>query len=654
MYRQDDPTGVATRPPSTAPGSPSYFTDGNPVTNQQSTLVRAEWLNAIGDEGMNLVTGLGQTPSKTTFTQILAAVLFAASGVLSNLVDTSAVANAMVATAQVTAGDLVQTTVPVLPAYKPGIMVTVTPAVTNTSATVTFSVNGIGPLPVLRSDGSQPQPGDLSAGHPQRLYCNGTQWLLVAPTASQLAAASTLNYATDTSTTAGTITATLTPAVTAYTIGSTYRVLPANANAGPVTASFNGMPPIAVTRPDGTACVPNDVRVGKAFDIVIRASGASQVMQMLSWPNSGDGPKNAIAGAAHTYASSDAQNATWRSNSGSPMVDLLAGATAGALPAGWTGTIINADATALLSIQVGAGSTLSGPSIYNGAIVLGPGEKLNVSCDGTNYQAFSLAIRAKLSTATTIFVATNGSDTGNVGIASSSPFATLAGAYAWAKASLDLGGNPLTISLAAGTYGAVVTFLTGSLTGQVSPVIITGPTTGTASINAISVGNGAALAGGQVELQNLTVTDSVGAVGSLIAQTGSSQIYIGAGVTFGTSNGSHMIAFEGGQIIILSPYTVSGNASGSHINAGVGGDIFYRSFTAAVTIAAGGITVGTWASASIGGIISFDSASVSYSGGAVTGTRYSATAGGIINTNGGGANYFPGSTAGSSTGGTYQ
>ncbi|MDT7952827.1 MAG: hypothetical protein RQ966_15090 [Acetobacteraceae bacterium] len=74
MFKNDDPTTVATRPVQTPVVQPGYFTDGNSATAVPATVVRADWANTITDEILNVVAGAGLTPSKTDNTQLLAAV----------------------------------------------------------------------------------------------------------------------------------------------------------------------------------------------------------------------------------------------------------------------------------------------------------------------------------------------------------------------------------------------------------------------------------------------------------------------------------------------------------------------------------------------------------------------------------------------------
>lgn len=453
-------------------------------------------------------------------------------------------------------------------------------------------------------------------------------------------------YCVDMSGTANTITATPSPALTSYSAGMVLEILPANSNTGAVTATINGLT-AGVTRPDGSACAPGDVIANRAFLTIVK-SGPS--LQMLSWPQTSGFVKTAIGGTLHTFATGDAGASVWRSNSGTPMVDTLPGATGGALPASWQAEIVNTDATALYALKVGAGSTLSGPSVLNGVVVLGPGQKLTVICDGTNYTCYGAPMRAKLTANTTLFVATTGSDTANVGIASSSPFLSGSHAYSWAQQSLDLAGFTLAISLAAGTYTAGVT-CSGPLVGQSSVVILSGAGAGSTIISVTSGGCIQVLSNALVQGQSMSMTavglgaGCVGTGGS--ASQGTATFVVGAGLSFGAATLAHFEVSNNGAVVLANGYTITGSA-GNHWFCNNAGAINNGNTPITVTLTGTPAFASGFASASALGLIN-PSSSVTFSGGA-TGPRYATSSNGTINTNGSGATYLPGSSAGSGSG----
>lgn len=74
MYRIDNNSAVGAIPTPEAAGTPGFFTDGDPTGGVEATIVDADWLNAIQEELLNVVTAASITPSKTNRTQLLAAI----------------------------------------------------------------------------------------------------------------------------------------------------------------------------------------------------------------------------------------------------------------------------------------------------------------------------------------------------------------------------------------------------------------------------------------------------------------------------------------------------------------------------------------------------------------------------------------------------
>ena len=74
MFRIDQPTAAASLPPPAAAGTPGFFTNGNPADNTPATVLDADWANMLQEEFMSTVLGSGQTPSKSTYTQLWTAI----------------------------------------------------------------------------------------------------------------------------------------------------------------------------------------------------------------------------------------------------------------------------------------------------------------------------------------------------------------------------------------------------------------------------------------------------------------------------------------------------------------------------------------------------------------------------------------------------
>jgi hypothetical protein len=74
MYQYDDPTCAPTLPTPAAPGTPGFFTDGNPAGGEAATELRSDFMNMLMLEALNIVETAGETPSKTTYNQVLTAL----------------------------------------------------------------------------------------------------------------------------------------------------------------------------------------------------------------------------------------------------------------------------------------------------------------------------------------------------------------------------------------------------------------------------------------------------------------------------------------------------------------------------------------------------------------------------------------------------
>lgn len=74
MFRIDDPSAAASLPVPEPTGTPGFWTEGNPATGIPATLERASWFNSIQEELMSVLAAGGITASKTTYTQLLAAL----------------------------------------------------------------------------------------------------------------------------------------------------------------------------------------------------------------------------------------------------------------------------------------------------------------------------------------------------------------------------------------------------------------------------------------------------------------------------------------------------------------------------------------------------------------------------------------------------
>ncbi len=271
--------------------------------------------------------------------------------------------------------------------------------------------------------------------------------------------------------------------------------------------------------------------------------------------------------------------------------------------------------------------------------------------DGANFQVLGLSKKIVLSVDTTFYVSTAGSDSTGDG-SSAAPWATIQKAADFLAEYVDAAGFTITIQLAtAGTYNGAVSFskpIAG--VGNGNPVVILG-SVGSGASYIVQNTSGTALSSSAsvVEISGLTIigTGSMAAA-CITASTTGGIIKIGAGVIFGATQGTHMLAYYGGFINVEASYTISGGGT-IHCSAASGGIIL---FTQLITVTVSGTPAfSSYFVTAVAAAI--DCRSVTFSGSA-TGTRYFANVGGTINTNGGGANYFPGNAAGSTAnGGVY-
>lgn len=87
MNRIDHPTAALVLPTPAAPGTPGYFTEGNPLSSIAPTVVTADHLNAVQEELLAVIEGAGILPAKGTNNQVLQAMarLIASGGAAGNV-----------------------------------------------------------------------------------------------------------------------------------------------------------------------------------------------------------------------------------------------------------------------------------------------------------------------------------------------------------------------------------------------------------------------------------------------------------------------------------------------------------------------------------------------------------------------------------------
>ena len=74
MYRIDNPSSVSSRPVPGPPGSPGWFTNGNPAAAQEATIVDDWWCNQIQEEILTVIEQAGIVPDKASNSQLFEAL----------------------------------------------------------------------------------------------------------------------------------------------------------------------------------------------------------------------------------------------------------------------------------------------------------------------------------------------------------------------------------------------------------------------------------------------------------------------------------------------------------------------------------------------------------------------------------------------------
>lgn len=74
MYQYDDPTAVSSRPASSIAGTPGWFSDGDPSTGAEATILRAEFMNMLQAEMLSILAAAGIAPDKLQSDQLLQAL----------------------------------------------------------------------------------------------------------------------------------------------------------------------------------------------------------------------------------------------------------------------------------------------------------------------------------------------------------------------------------------------------------------------------------------------------------------------------------------------------------------------------------------------------------------------------------------------------
>lgn len=193
--------------------------------------------------------------------------------------------------------------------------------------------------------------------------------------ANAQAAANGIPYVVDTSNTANTVTATVTPALTSYTDGLAVCVKIANNTTGATTLNLNGLGAVPIHNGDGSAVGNGDLVAG--VPVTLRYVGGASPTFIASGSGGLSGTGNATAAnvlAPYTFtsASGKKQTGTMPENGG---IVITPGPNDIAIPAGHhdgTGKVskVSFDATKLLTGTTVAGT--AGTMLNKGSVTLTP------------------------------------------------------------------------------------------------------------------------------------------------------------------------------------------------------------------------------------------------------------------------------------------
>jgi hypothetical protein len=152
---------------------------------------------------------------------------------------------------------------------------------TNTGA-CTINIDAIGAKDVKRQDGTDPVAGDITAGEIYKILYDGTNLVLLNPSWVGIETRIQSGAFIWGGTSAGTANAqtlTLSPAITAYVAGQTFRFLVGTSNTGATTLNVNAVGAKAI-QVQGAACVGGELVANNIAEVVYDGTQ----FQLLSQP----------------------------------------------------------------------------------------------------------------------------------------------------------------------------------------------------------------------------------------------------------------------------------------------------------------------------------------------------------------------------------
>lgn len=162
------PSAVSDRPAGpSSPGTPGWFTGGDPVAGIQATVPGYEWFNTVQGELGAVVAAGGLTLDPDDDGQLQASIARQVQAQAGNIGLDTGPANALAVTI---------TPPPIL---APGLTLRVRAAHGNTGP-VSLSINGATAAPVVDTDGAALSAGDIGAGEVITLVWSGAAWQMAS------------------------------------------------------------------------------------------------------------------------------------------------------------------------------------------------------------------------------------------------------------------------------------------------------------------------------------------------------------------------------------------------------------------------------------------------------------------------------------------
>lgn len=170
----------------------------------------------------------------------------------------------------------VPTLTPALSSPSAGQVFVITKGTVSNTGTTTMQIAGGAAYAIVYKDGSLLNAGDWPASSAAILIFNGSVYQLIA--CQKNAGAQSYYSGVDSSGTANTIAATVTPSLTSYAVGQIFLIETANANTGAVTININAVGARSLLSTAGNALIGGEFFAGQQLLVAPTAAGQFQLL----------------------------------------------------------------------------------------------------------------------------------------------------------------------------------------------------------------------------------------------------------------------------------------------------------------------------------------------------------------------------------------